>query len=183
VALHRLAGVGVVVVEPPRGARVAPVSSADAAELYELRLALDPLALRRSLEASRADGTEKVHRAEIRAAHRALREASDPVEGIEAHRAFHDALLARCPSQRLLALCRELGDHALRYQVLGGAPASRGSDPRAEHGRLVRFCIAGRVDDAVAELEAHLRHTLDAVRALLGAEAGTTGTTGADAAG
>src|SRR5262245_36826481 len=52
-AFQRLASDGLVQVLPQRGARVADLSVEDAAEIYELRLLLEPVCLRQSLE--RAD--------------------------------------------------------------------------------------------------------------------------------
>src|ERR1700759_4375229 len=49
-AFQRLAGEGLVVIEPQRGARVAPIDANDALELYDLRLLLEPLAMRAAME-------------------------------------------------------------------------------------------------------------------------------------
>ena len=51
-AFQRLEGLGLVELSSQRGARVAPISVAEAEEIYELRLLLDPWALRRSLRRS-----------------------------------------------------------------------------------------------------------------------------------
>src|SRR5690242_19785121 len=59
-AFQRLASDGLVEMLPQRGARVTDVSIEEAGQIYELRLLLEPLCLRRSLEASDDD-----HRAEI----------------------------------------------------------------------------------------------------------------------
>ncbi|MBK9180221.1 MAG: GntR family transcriptional regulator [Acidimicrobiales bacterium] len=165
-AFQRLAGQGLVDLEPHRGARVAQVSAADAEEIYELRRLLDPMALRQSLARSDAD-----HRAEIRAAfdemERAGRTAPDVVTVAEAHRDFHRALLARCPSQWLLRLTSLLADHSLRYQVLSAALGpGRGParDAHAEHEALLAAALAGDADAAAGALEEHLRHTVDTVR-------------------
>src|SRR5260221_6959461 len=63
-AFQRLGGHGLVELTSQRGARVAPFSLDEAAELYELRLLLEPRALRASLAASHAP-----HRAQVRTAH------------------------------------------------------------------------------------------------------------------
>ena len=70
----------------------------EAADLYELRLLLEPRALRASL-----DATDDGHKSEILAAHARLEAAMaavpiDPVAISDAHIGFHAALLARCPS-------------------------------------------------------------------------------------
>ncbi len=163
-AFQRLGGVGLVELTSQRGARVAPFSLADAVDLYELRLLLEPRALRASLQHS-----EDGHRSQILAAHDALDAATrrcplDPALLVEAHLAFHAALLARCPSAWLRRLTGLLAEHAQRYQVLGAQGYQRGSDPRREHAALCDSAIRGQVDRAVRMLARHLGGTLRAVR-------------------
>src|SRR5499427_7565155 len=91
-AFQRLGGHGLVELTSQRGARVAAFSLDEAADLYELRLLLEPRALRASLRKS-----DEVHRSEILAAHERLEAALaadrvDPVEASEAHVGFHTAL-------------------------------------------------------------------------------------------
>src|SRR3984893_8789589 len=49
-ALRRLEGEGLVVISPNRGAIVRPLAPKDVVDLYDLRLALESLALRRAAE-------------------------------------------------------------------------------------------------------------------------------------
>lgn len=162
----RLAGEGLVVIEPQRGARVAPIEAEDAAELYELRLLLDPVALDRSMAAAGDDGAylddvERAHR-RLEARHRSLTDVHD------AHRDFHLSLVSRCPNQRLLAEVEQLLDHSQRFHLVGAGTA-RASDPSLEHRELVAAVRAGDRRRAVRVLRAHLGATLDAVRATAGA--------------
>src|SRR5262245_20469343 len=60
-AFQRLASDGLLEMLPQRGARVTDVSVDDAAQIYELRLLLEPLCLRHSLEES-----DDAHRTEIK---------------------------------------------------------------------------------------------------------------------
>jgi GntR family carbon starvation induced transcriptional regulator len=176
-AFQRLGGHGLVELTSQRGARVAPFSLDDAADLYELRLLLEPRALRASLRRS-DDG----HRSDVLAAHARL-EASlvadpvDPVEASEAHVAFHTALLARCPSAWMRRLVALLAEHAQRYQLLGAQHYRRGSDPVHEHAALCELAVRGQVDRAVALLAKHLEGTLRAVRATIDASAGRASAT------
>jgi GntR family transcriptional regulator, carbon starvation induced regulator len=164
-AFQRLAAEGLVELRPQRGARVASASPRDAEEVYELRLILEPRALRDSLEHS-----DDLHRADIKRAHahygEALGRASTDLMGaLDAHRDFHATLLARCTNGRLLDLVLELADHSQRFQVLAvGAPAGH-HDVIAEHQTLCDDAVAGRVDNAVQHLGEHLSLTLDGVRA------------------
>jgi GntR family transcriptional regulator, carbon starvation induced regulator len=157
-AFQRLASNGLVSMSPQRGARVASPSSEEATELYELRILLEPLCLRQSLEAS-DDG----HRREIRSAFEAFRAASTVEEGIEAHSQFHATLLSRCPSTWLLRFSSQLADASRLFQLasVGDRPARR--HPKAEHRALRDAAVRGDIDRCVALQEDHLRRTLDLV--------------------
>ncbi len=64
----------------------------------------------------------------------------------------------------MLGLIDGLAEHSQRFQVLAlGAPRGH-HDVIAEHRTLCDHAVAGRVDDAVAFLRAHLQATLDGVR-------------------
>jgi DNA-binding GntR family transcriptional regulator len=162
-AFQHLAAQGLVELTPQRGARVADVSPEDAEEVYELRLLLEPAALRDSLGHS-----DDEHRAEMHSAHAvyesSLRPGTDLGTMLDAHRAFHAAMLARCGNRRLLDLVDLLALHSQRYQVLSVRVPGGHHDVTAEHRRLIDAAVEGRVDDAVQELEAHLRATLDGYR-------------------
>jgi DNA-binding GntR family transcriptional regulator len=173
-AFQRLGGTGLVELASQRGARVAPFSLDEAADLYELRLLLEPRAVKASLEAS-----DDAHRSEILAAHGRLERAlagdpADPVEIAEAHLAFHTALVARCPSAWMRRLVALLAEHSQRYQLLGAQHHRRGSDPVKEHAALRDAAVRGQVERAVDVVTRHLEGTLRAVRATM--EGGTTTT-------
>lgn len=167
-AFQRLGGARLVEVSPQRGVRVAAFTLDDAADLYALRLRLEPGTLRESLAASDA-----AHRAEIAAAYDRLIRARDLDEGTEAHLAFHAALLARCPSAWTRHVIGLLGEHAQRYVLLGVQNLRTGRGPAAEHELLRDAALAGDVAGAVSLLEEHLRGTLDSVRAALAARDAT----------
>src|SRR5262252_6104504 len=80
-AFQRLGGHGLVELTSQRGARVAPFSLDEAADLYELRLLLEPRALRASLRRS-----DDAHRAAVVAAHDRLDAAlaADLIDPVEA---------------------------------------------------------------------------------------------------
>ena len=160
-AFQRLGGARLVEVSPQRGVRVAEFTLEDAADLYALRLRLEPLALRQSLRKS-----DDAHRREIASALDRLEAARTLEAGTEAHLEFHAALLARCPSAWTRRMIGVLAEHAQRYAQLG-AQRYRDSDPRREHLALRDAALAGQVDEAVQLLTRHLRGTLDSVRAAM----------------
>lgn len=162
-AFQRLASDGLVEMLPQRGARVTQLSIADAVEIYELRLLLEPLCLRQSLAAS-----DDEHRAEITAAFEAFRSATSIDGAMDAHAEFHDALLNRCPSAWLRRFTGQLADASRLFQVASAGGATP-RHPKAEHKALRDAAVRGDVDRCVALQEAHLRRTLDLVTAIVAA--------------
>ena len=167
-AVQRLAARGVLTIAPQRGARVASVSLEEARELYELRIQLEPQALRSSLE--NADEAYVHH---VKNAHREFvalkkRRRSDPPTGSEVyglHRAFHDATLSRCTSTWLLHLVGVLMDQSMRYvRFTFDQPASR----LDEHAALLERIVAGDVEGSVETLRTHLVDSAAHLEAALG---------------
>ncbi len=159
-SFQRLAGEGLVVIEPQRGARVAPIDAAAALDVYEVRLLLDPAALRSSMTAAADDAT---YADEVTAAARRLEARHRTVIAFhDAHLAFHLALVSRCANPMLLQQVTQLLEHSQRYHVVSVGAHRRG-DPRSEHRELARAVAAGEVDTAVSALTEHLRGTRDAI--------------------
>lgn len=163
-AFQRLGGARLVEVSPQRGVRVAGFTLDDAADLYALRLRLEPRALGESLEHS-----DDAHRVAIAAAYERLQTARSLEAGTQAHLDFHATLLERCPSAWTRRMIGVLAEHAQRYVLLGAQKFRRGPGPAAEHELLRDAALAGDVGLAVSTLEEHLRGTLDSVRAALAA--------------
>jgi GntR family transcriptional regulator, carbon starvation induced regulator len=162
-AIHRLAGDGLIVESPHRGATVAPLDRGDMLELYELRLLVEPRALAKSLDASDAS-----HREEMRHDHEVWLAAdsspdTDPLTREEAHQRFHRSLLSRCPSQRMLAQIDAYSEHSARYRLAAGSVKPGDPHGREDHQRLLELCLAGDTEAAVDALREHLMFTVNAV--------------------
>ena len=159
---QRLAGEGCVGIEPQRGPRVAPLILAQAAEISDLRMLPDPVEREHSVQAAAGDAA---FAAEVEAAHTAVARRHRAIADYhDAHKAFHLALVSRCPNVRLVRQVAELLDHSLRFQAIGAVTVRRGN-PAEEHRVLAAAAVAGRAADAATVLRAHLQATLDAVRA------------------
>lgn len=162
-SFQRLAGEGLVVIEPQRGARVAPIDAATAVHVYDLRLLLDPAALRSSMAAGADDTDRADHAAEVEdALRRLVMRHRNAVAFHDAHRAFHLALVSRCSNPLLLHQVTQLLDQSQRYHVLR-LTGPRVGDPVAEHRELARAVVAGEVEVAVEVLTEHLGHTRAAI--------------------
>ena len=163
-ALRTLAGEGLIVLDAQRGARVASVSIDEMTEVYELRLAVEPLALRLSIEADEPGWRERLGAAwkALDAAHRTRQRSPFDLE--PAHTDFHFALVSGCGSETMLRLTSLLATQALRFRTLV-APRRPGGNrqSRAEHLRLYELATSGQVDEATSFLAMHISWPLATV--------------------
>jgi DNA-binding GntR family transcriptional regulator len=159
-AFQRLAGDGLVEVLPQRGARVSQLSADEAANIYELRLLLEPVALRQSLEVSDDD-----HRDAVQAAFAAFRSAATVEDGIEAHGRFHATLLSRCPSPWMLRFTTQLADASRLFQVTSVSAGPQRRHPVKEHKAIFAAAMGGDIEACLDLHERHLRRTLEAIGA------------------
>jgi DNA-binding GntR family transcriptional regulator len=166
-ALRRLDAAGLVENIPHRGARVTQLSLADLAEVYEARLALEPLAVRRAAE--RFDAADAEIASERLRALAALPDDNSP-ETWGAHTAYHFALYQAAGSSWLLRLIEPLWETSQRYR-LAAKVAPKLDTRRAEHELILRACIEHDADLAARSLHAHLATTANVVAQAMG---GTT---------
>lgn len=167
-ALRTLAGEGLIVLDAQRGARVAPVSLEEVADVYELRLIAEPLAFRLSVESG--DGQWLVGVEETWAALQRAQSARGvkPLDLEPAHTEFHLALVAACGSRSLLRLVTVLSTQALRFRTLAASRRPGGNRRSlAEHRRLCGLARAGDGAEGARLLAMHLAWPL----ATLGDEA------------
>jgi DNA-binding GntR family transcriptional regulator len=162
-ALSRLVQEGLVRADERRGFRAASVSAEDLREITNLRLLLDPQALRMAI----AQGDDAWEGGIVAAFHRLERVESrlsdGPVvldeEWSGLHRNFHQALIDACPSHRQKALCLSLFDQAERYRRYSARHRQVARRKTGEHRRLMEAALARNADTATVLLEDHIRNT------------------------
>lgn len=165
-ALTRLTEQGLVVSSPMRGFMVMPLSVKDLLDITQTRIRLETMALRDSIERG-----DVAWEGRVLAAHHALNRAPEPRASAETaadwrqcHRAFHQALLGGCGSQRLQALANGLRDSAEIYRSWARSLARDGSrDLAAEHRCIMELTLASDADAAAAALAAHIERTTAAL--------------------
>ncbi|MBU3690364.1 MAG: hypothetical protein B7C54_03280 [Acidimicrobiales bacterium mtb01] len=160
-SVRRLAGEGLVDLAPQRGARVATVDADVAAEIYAVRLLLEPVALRESV----GRGSDPDFERSVTESFVALTKARGAADQHDRHRAFHLALMARCTNRTLLAEIASLMDRSRLYQFVA-KPQNRGAAHADDHRLLMEFAVSGRVDDTIRVHTDHLTNTLRAVEVL-----------------
>jgi DNA-binding GntR family transcriptional regulator len=111
-ALKTLAGAGLVTMSPYKGAVVRIVDDAEARQIYDVRLLLEPEALSRAAALKRGG--------DWRAAHEALArsdKAPDQAERSLANRDFHRELYAGCGNPLLVRMLDDLRDQTALVSV------------------------------------------------------------------
>jgi DNA-binding GntR family transcriptional regulator len=157
-ALGRLEQDGLLSSNRNRGYAVRPLSAEEAAEVFELRLKIEPAAA-----AAGARAASEAQRAAATAALAALEEAQahgDLGEHMAMNRVFHMALIRPCGSVTYQLLER-LHILAERYVRVHLEPTGREARARREHRALLKAWAAAdgaRVETLVAE---HIRATRD----------------------
>ncbi len=163
-AVRRLDAAGLVENVPHRGARVTELSITDLAEVYEARLALEVLAIRRA-----AERFDERHAA---IAYRRLAGLSDMPDDNSAatsaaHTAFHFALYGAADSAWLMRLIRPVWETAERYCL--EAPHVRQLEARrGEHETILAACCAHDPDHAAVALHDHLATTANSISVAMG---------------
>jgi DNA-binding GntR family transcriptional regulator len=179
-ALKTLAGAGLVTMSPYKGATVRTVDDELVRSVYDVRLLLEPEALRRSVGRG----------GDWRGARQALDQsarASDPAERSLANRDFHRGLYGGCGNALLIRVLDDLRDQTalvsaaawLRapapdgppsqgppgQHLLNQDPASRGTPAwrfeAAEHEAILAAATAGDASTAARLLTDHIRSFLN----------------------
>jgi DNA-binding GntR family transcriptional regulator len=155
-ALRMLQGEGLILSEPNRRVRVAPLSLADVEELYAIRIPLEVTALRLSIARMTPEDIAELEGYMAAMAHFAA--ADDYARWYVPHQAFHRGLTQRAGA-RFDALLLQLFDHAERYRRMHfGHKFSEQST--SDHRDILDACKAADADLASALLGRHLARTV-----------------------
>jgi GntR family transcriptional regulator, rspAB operon transcriptional repressor len=155
-ALRMLQGEGLILSEPNRRVRVAPLSLADVEELYAIRIPLEVTALRLSLPRMSPEDIADLEGSMAAMAHFA--EADDYARWYVPHQAFHRGLTQRAGA-RFDALLLQLFDHAERYRRIHFGRQFP-SQSTTDHREILDAVKAGDADRASALLGRHLARTV-----------------------
>ncbi|MEU5399273.1 GntR family transcriptional regulator [Streptomyces sp. NPDC005963] len=157
-ALKTLAGSGLVVMSQYKGVAVRTVDAAMAREVYDVRLLLEPEALRRVVESS-LDLEADLGGAAAALA-RAAR-ATDPAEHSLASGDFHRALCLPCGNPLLARMLDDLRDQAALVSAVVWTADPSGAREDAEHREILRLALRGDALGAAAALRRHIAGFVD----------------------
>jgi DNA-binding GntR family transcriptional regulator len=158
-ALRDLATEGLVVFDPHRGALVRSLDIDAVRELYELRMTIEPLMVRRVVEAVTP---EQLARAEE--LQRRMEGTADTATWSALNRDFHAIFDEGQAGTRLASILGGLRDSAAPYVTLSlAAGATHVQQANVEHAALLDLYRRKVVDEAVEITLTHLRATLSAI--------------------
>jgi DNA-binding GntR family transcriptional regulator len=165
-AVRRLDGAGLVENIPHRGARVTELSVTDLSEVYEARLALEVLAIRRA--AGRFDAAHEASAGQRLATLNHMTDDNSATTSA-AHEAFHFALYDAADSAWLMRLIRPVWETSERYCL--EVPQCRQLAARGpEHEAILEACASNDPDRAAVALHDHLATTANHVSVAMGGE-------------
>jgi DNA-binding GntR family transcriptional regulator len=150
-ALKTLAGTGLVTMSPYRGATVRAIDDATARQIYDMRLLLEPEAVRRAVAAHRggmlAAAREALERADT---------APDQAARSLANREFHRALYLDCGNPLLTAALDNLRDQTALISVAAWQQAPSWRQEAGEHRAILAAAADGDAERAAGLLAAHI---------------------------
>lgn len=164
-SMSALVAAGLVVSDGGRGYHVAPISKGELTEVLEMRLLLEPRALRKSIE----HGDDVWERTLVATHHhlRKLEQQRWQPEQLEEwehwHREFHSALIRSCGSPLLMQYCLNLYDISDRYRRLFLSVHPRDRDINGEHESILKATLNRDADEASRLMQVHVRRTLETI--------------------
>jgi DNA-binding GntR family transcriptional regulator len=155
-ALHRLAAEGFVALDPQRGARVAAFDGRTLEEIFEVRMTLENLAVRRAAERMTPEAITRT---------RCILEAMDrpglsPGEWVRLDWEFHDSLCACAEQEFLRKMISALRRQMEPYLRLDLAKVGTIEFGRREHRRIFQACVRKDGDAAGRHIVGHLQRTV-----------------------
>lgn len=164
-ALARLTAEQLVVAEAQKGFTVAPISRKELTDLTSVRVTVECLCLRESIENGDLNWAGQIVSIGYQLSR--LKGAMQKIGSEEArswhslHEQLHSALVARCRNSWWLKIREQLFFQSERYRWLAGPAIGDGRDVEAEHNAIIEAALARDVNSAVEHMEIHLRATME----------------------
>jgi DNA-binding GntR family transcriptional regulator len=165
-ALKVLSHSGLVTFSPYKGASVSVVDAELARSVYDVRLILEPEAVRRAVAAKRPETIEE--------AGEALRDASAAITARDRaalsllNRRFHRALYVGCGNPLMVSMLDDLRDRAALISVVGWEANPSWRREWTEHKAVLAAAKKGDADGAADLLRAHIGDFLERILTAIG---------------
>lgn len=156
-ALRDLATEGLVRFDPHRGAIIPELSFDEFKEIYEFRMALEPMAIRKAVACVTPELLGRLEQL-----HHRMQEESNPANWVRFNRDFHMSIYEAGVSHRVAAIIRSLQDASVMYVgVALGAPGLL-SEANEGHEAILAAVAAGDPDAAASATLSHLKSSMKA---------------------
>jgi DNA-binding GntR family transcriptional regulator len=151
-ALRTLVGSGLVTMSRYRGAAVRVVDESLARSVYEVRLLLEPEAVRQAVARRGRAAMDAAREALVRAD-----AATNRAERSLANRDFHRALYSACGNELLTRILDDLRDQTALVSVVAWNVRPTWRQEAAEHRAILTAAETGDADGAAELVTAHIR--------------------------
>ena len=162
-ALARLSSEGLVVSEPRKGYRVAPITEAELKDITRVRATIESLCLENAIQNGNLKWETNIVSTQFELSKMKLQDPNDPArvseEWAETHKRFHEALVAACDSPWLLRLRELLFVQSERYRRVSVPLDRTARDLVAEHREIADAAVARDARMATEAIRAHLEKT------------------------
>ena len=168
-AVQRLRQEGLVTIKPRHGPVVAEITAADATHLYQIRCALEELAVVLLLKRGSAQGLRVLEDAVAEMSQASL--ANDLAQVVEQDVRFHEALCELSGNPLLIRIYQTISAQFRIAVMQDDARADRLPEIAAAHAQLLQAIREGDAAAAVSKLHEHILSTLPNLVARLNAQA------------
>ena len=160
--LARLGTEGLVTHVPQRGAVVTVITREEAADIYEMRASLEPLAVRRFVERARPDEVAELREAastllEVASKVAAEPGAARPIDALRAKDSVYEVLMAGARSPRLTQVLSTLHGQVQFLRATSLSVDGRSLEAAQEIERIVQAIQVGDAPAAASACERHVR--------------------------
>lgn len=148
-ALNRIEQEGLVRIIPKKGIYVADVSLSDIIQVFEVRLSMEPVALRMAAPTLPPDELRQFREAFVR-------DDPDPRNSFRTDMAMHLFIISHCGNRFIIDMMRRVFDYNRRAVIYTKQDECRIHEAREEHLGLLDQILAGETDTAVETLRQHI---------------------------
>jgi DNA-binding GntR family transcriptional regulator len=156
-ALLHLASRGLITYFPRKGFKIKLLTEKDAANLFELRLALELAVIRHIVPALTEPSLDEIER--VQTEYKRTARKKEPLESIRANMMFHACLAELTENSYLIGALEEIRDLTNLAGLRSLEVGSRTGEAIGEHARIVAELKKRSLSGALGEMEAHIRTT------------------------
>lgn len=153
-AIKKLEAEGLVIMNPRRGAQVAPINEKDLKDILEIRKALESLACRIACGKVTADDVKQL-RSINRSVAKAVRENDIP-QIVDKDVEFHEKINSITDNARLTGFLGQLKEHLYRYRLEFIKNMENCNTITEDHERIIEAIAQKDTNVACREIEAHI---------------------------